>query len=272
MTESAKKRTFETQLEIAAPMEDVWKALTEADELTRWFPLEAKVTPGPGGSVEMGWPLQNTVWDSRIEIWEPNRRLRSVGVPRDAGGSSEKLTPLVLDYFLETSGGKTILRLVHTGFRSGSDWDNEYFESFHRGWDFELRGLRHYLERHRGERRAVAWARQVFQIPFDEAWARLMGPRAVLKQGSLQGLREGDHYAITAATGDVFEGIVQVNTPPKQFAGTVETRNDSLLRVKLDPAAGGGDATVWLSTYGVPQADVDSFQKRWSDVLQQVFS
>ena len=267
----AEPRTFETEIEIDAPVESVWKALTEADELTRWFPLEAKVNPGVGGSVEMSW-TKYSVWDSRIEIWEPNRRLRSVGAPKFADGSSKGVTPLILDYILEARGGKTVLRLVHSGFRSGPDWDNEYFESFHRGWDFELRGLRHFLERHAGERRLVAWAKADFRIPFDEAWARLMGPDAVLKQGSLDGLQEGDRYSVTSTTGDAFNGIVQVNTPSKQFSGTVEHQNDSLLRVKIDPASEGGEATVWLSTYGVPQDEVNAFEQRWNDVLQELFS
>lgn len=265
-------KTFETEIEINAPVESVWKALTEADELTRWFPLEARVNPGVGGNVEMSWTKAYSVWDSRIEIWEPNHRLRSVGAPKFTGGSAKEVTPLILDYLLEAKGGKTVLRLVHSGFRSGDDWDNEYFESFHRGWDFELRGLRHYLERHPGENRLVAWAKADFTLPFDEAWARLMGPDAVLKQGSLDGLREKDPYSVTAATGDIFKGIVQVNTPPKQFSGTVEAQNDSLLRVKLDPAKEGGNATVWLSTYGIPRDEVTAFEERWNDLLQGLFA
>ncbi len=265
-------RTFETEIEIDAPVESVWKALTDADELMGWFPLEATVNPGVGGNVELSWTKQYSVWDSRIEIWEPNHRLRSVGAPKFTSGSAKEVTPLILDYFLEAKGGTTVLRVVHSGFRYGDDWDNEYFESFHRGWDFELRGLRHYLEKHAGERRLVAWALATFRIPFDDAWSRLVGPSAVVKQGTLEGLQEGDRYSITSATGEVFRGVVQVNTPGKQFSGTVEDRNDSLLRVKLDPSSQGGSATVWLSTYGIPQHEVTEFEKRWNDVLQELFA
>lgn len=38
-------------VEIEAPIERVWRALTEAAELERWFPLEARVEPGEGGSI-----------------------------------------------------------------------------------------------------------------------------------------------------------------------------------------------------------------------------
>ena len=43
---STSTRVIEKQIRIAAPTDVVWKALTDAEELTRWFPLDAKVKPG----------------------------------------------------------------------------------------------------------------------------------------------------------------------------------------------------------------------------------
>jgi uncharacterized protein YndB with AHSA1/START domain len=43
-------RRFEMTIDVNAPADAVWSALTEARELTRWFPLEARVVPGEGGS------------------------------------------------------------------------------------------------------------------------------------------------------------------------------------------------------------------------------
>ena len=45
------QRLFEMSIDIEATPEHVWKALTDAAELTRWFPLQARVTPGTGGSM-----------------------------------------------------------------------------------------------------------------------------------------------------------------------------------------------------------------------------
>ncbi len=51
MTEpkQAEEKKSELRLEkeavIDAPIEDVWKALTDPTELTRWFPLEARLLP-----------------------------------------------------------------------------------------------------------------------------------------------------------------------------------------------------------------------------------
>ena len=44
-------RAIEKEIELNAPVEAVWMALTDGKELARWFPLEARVTPGVGGEV-----------------------------------------------------------------------------------------------------------------------------------------------------------------------------------------------------------------------------
>jgi uncharacterized protein YndB with AHSA1/START domain len=53
--EPKKERRLEKEIEIAVPIEEVWKALTDANELARWFPLEARVTPGLGGNIFVSW-------------------------------------------------------------------------------------------------------------------------------------------------------------------------------------------------------------------------
>ena len=69
-------RTQELSLTIEAPAADVWKALTDAEELTRWFVPEARVVPGVGGSLWMSWGggMEGT---THITDWEPNRRMRT---------------------------------------------------------------------------------------------------------------------------------------------------------------------------------------------------
>ena len=35
------RRAFEMALDLAATPDEVWRALTQAEELVRWFPMEA---------------------------------------------------------------------------------------------------------------------------------------------------------------------------------------------------------------------------------------
>lgn len=143
-------RAHETRIEIDAPIEEVWKALTTAEGLVRWFAPKAEVTPGPGGKVALDWggPYQ---WKTAIEVWEPNVRLVLVETrDRNVGPDATPLAParLIQDFQLESAAGKTMLRLVHSGFGSTSDWDKEY-EGTMGGWPCVFFCMRHMLERHR---------------------------------------------------------------------------------------------------------------------------
>ena len=249
----------EVEIRIAAPVEEVWRALTDAEELARWFPLEARVEPGAGGSVWLSW---GEGWSagSRIEIWEPGRRLRAVSDRTDAGG---RPVLLAVDYHLEPAEGGTVLRVVHSGFGRGAEWDQEY-DAVSRGWKFELRSLRLYLERHRGTPRGVAWARVVTELTVDEVHRRVMGPEGLVAEGSLAGLEEGDPYRIAAATGEVFAGRVLINRPPGDFAGTVASLDDALLRYVYEV----GTTSVWLSAWGVAEETVRDFERRWQAKLE----
>ncbi len=266
-TTNTETRTIERQIEINAPLEAVWKALTDAQEISRWFAPEARVTPGAGGSILWSWG-EDIQWLSQIEIWEPNRHLRAT-YNTPPGQDMKPLGPMVMDFHLESRGRKTVLRIVHSGFGRGGAWDEEY-DGVGRGWTGELRSLRHYLENHLGTPRRIAWASLPLGVSYEEGWRRLVSPQGLLRQGKLENLREGDRYSLTAATGDQLAGTVYTFNPPKDFSGTVENLNHSFFRVLLDKCR-GPEAWVWLATYGVPQTDVDAFQQRWQTLLVSLF-
>ncbi len=253
----APTRSVEREIEIAAPAGAVWKALTDARELTRWFPLEARVTPGPGGAIWMRWDASETV-DDRIEVWSPERHLKSVGQAGSWAG-------IATDYYLRGKGGGTVLRVVSSGF--GADATDDVEQGFGYGWDFELRGLRHYLERHRGADRAVAWARARHTPGYEQAWARLTGPGGFFGAG-LPAAEPGQRCALATAAGDSLDGVVMLRQPPYQFAAVIEGWNDALLRAHLY----GGTAMVWMSAYGVPEARVKEQERRWQESLSGLFS
>ena len=111
-----------------------------------------EVSPGAGGYMVADWG-PGLEWKTAIEVWEPNRHLRLVET-RDhllsPDPAQEKMEPcrLVQDYYLEGEGGKTILRLVHSGFGSSHGWDVE-FEGTKGGWAACFLWLKQALERHR---------------------------------------------------------------------------------------------------------------------------
>ena len=251
-------RTIETELEIKAPIEAVWKALTDGQELTRWFPLNAKVKPGVGGSIWVSWgaPFEG---ESKIEAWEPNRHLRT-GWPFTSSPDGDP-TPLTVDYHLESRGGSTVLRLVHAGFGVGPNWDNEY-DGVTRGWAFELRGLRHYLENHRGKDRRVVWVNQPTSLSLEKAISRIIGPEGRVVRGRIDGLKEGDRFRLELVGMDEpLEGIVDINRPPRSFAATLKSFNNAYLRCDMENCGGREAAWVWFSTYGLDASTADKLQK-----------
>lgn len=249
-------RSVETELEINAPLDAVWKALTDAEELVRWFPLHAKVKPGKGGVIWASWgpPFEG---ESTIQIWEPNRHLRT-GWPFTASGGEKGV--LFVDYFLESTGGKTRLRLVHSGFGVGGDWDAEY-DGVTRGWAFELNGLRHYLEHHRGRDRRPIWIRRPTNLVADVAAARLIGPEGRVFRGQIDGLKPGDRYRLElVGTNRIIEGVVSVNLRPRSFSGTVPGINNAMFRCDIERIGSGEEAWVWFSTYGLDTEEADALQ------------
>src|SRR5262245_39907019 len=191
-------RELKKEVLIDAPIDVVWRALTEADELTNWFPVHARVEPGPGGSIWISWG-EGVEGKAPITAWEPNRRFQWT---EDRGP-----TKLAVDFHLEARGGKTLVRLVQSGFGAGSDWDDE-FHMVDGGWSYFLAHLRWYLERHRGVRRDVLGLRERVAFSRADAFARLLGPNGLSTRGSLAGAGSGQTFQDQLATGESISGTV----------------------------------------------------------------
>jgi uncharacterized protein YndB with AHSA1/START domain len=274
-------REIEIELEIDAPAAAVWKALTDPEELTRWFPLQAEVTPGEGGSIRLRW-TEELDGRNAIRAWEPKRHLRIGWFEPDeekAGderrvfySDTEGRRRLAVDFFLEGKGGHTVLRVVHSGFSNAAGWDEE-FEAHRRGWTFELQSLRNYLERHEAEERQVTWVRKPIDVSQDEAWSRLAARVSVSGAADFENLEPGDRYAITTSHGDRLEGEVLLAQAPTEFAGTVENLGHALMRFGIETCTRTGrpEASFWLSTWGDPER-ADAFRARWNQTFAELFA
>lgn len=258
MTNDA-QRAVERSVTLNASPDVVWKALTDARELTRWFPLDADVQPGPGGMIHMRW---GEAYDdtSRIQVWEPGRHLR-IGFP------TEGPAPVVTDYYLEAQGGSTVLRVVTSGFGEGDDWE-QFYDGVSAGWDFELRSLKHYLERHRGEDRQVAWV----TAPYPDgdraaAWAAVTGADGFFGAAGLGALREGGSLAARTRDGTELTGEVLIYRPPRILVARIENWNDALFRLELEGHKG---VWLWFATWGVTPEKIGAVEERWRKELPVV--
>lgn len=262
-------RSHEHVLEIGATPAEVWEAITRAEELVRWFPTSAEVTPGPGGEIRYGW--DELVGRCRILAWDPPRHLRTGWMEAPAGGAGDPArATLAVDWFLEANGATTRLRLVHSGFTRDARWDEE-FDGTRRGWTFELQALRHYLERHRGRERRASWIRHPVTSTPAEVWQRLSRPGPVFHTVALEGLAPGEPFRLQRADGEWLEGRVLVNHPPLEFAAALARPVEGMLRFGFEACMGRPEAHLWLATWGLRPERFEAFEGGWKRVLREAF-
>jgi uncharacterized protein YndB with AHSA1/START domain len=275
-TIAAPPRAFEMSLDIAATPDEVWRALTEAKELVRWFPVEARVTPGQGGSMVWSWG-EHWDWETRIDAWEPGRLLRLVqedARPYDAQGrplppGQAEPARIAMEFTLETVQGKTRLRLVHSGFGRGAAWDDEV-EGITEGWQAELASLRHYLERHRGQDRVFEPTWLPTSLSRNDAWARLVGPGGF--RFTPADPKAGQPYEVVVPGGERLTGTVVLHLPRQTLAATVRELDDGWFRILTWSVPGGGTG-VWagLATYTGDGGKVREFKERAAEALRALF-
>ncbi|MGH7712552.1 MAG: SRPBCC family protein [Gemmatimonadaceae bacterium] len=244
-------RSIEVAVDIAAPADVVWKALTDPAELVRWFPLQSAVTPGRGGTMKWAWDDKWT-WESKIDIWEPQQRLRLVQDeqrPFDVEGGvlppgEVAAAHMLMDFTLETVAGQTRLRLVHSGFGRGAAWDDE-IDGVRVGWNAELHGLGFYLDRHRGKQRHSASAYLTRSESQETVWQKVSSAFKLSPTPAVP----GQPYRAEVSTGDRCDGIVRHYIPNRDFTGTVRALDDGILRLGTHRAAGKTGTVVFVATW-----------------------
>lgn len=278
MPDEKKQRKVELTTTLDASTDVVWKALTEAEELKRWFPLDAAVNAAPNAEIRLSWGEGHT-WKFKIAEAVQHKYLKLVyqhgsdfpELGPDKQHSEQLITTdpreLTLEYFLETGQGQTFLRLVHSGFSSDTDWDEEY-SSVSRGWHSEMQSLKHYLKYHLGRNRMVAWPKTSLpeNISVGEAWDRL------LNGAGSSFTMQGQEYRYLSPAGDSREGSVLFWNPPWDFSGTVRQLNNAMLRICIETFGRHREASVWLSAYDLPSATVEAFQQEWENRLHELFA
>ena len=221
-----KTRDFETSVELDASPEDVFRAVTDGTEIAKWLAPEARSTPPQGdkkGTVWVSWGEGMEGTEKEFLIYDSPKHVRHA-----SGENGETHAPLYADWIIEAgAGGKTTLRLVHSGFSTGADWDDE-FDSHGRGWRLMLTNLRHYFARHPHQPAA--------HVPF---MASIEEPRAALwrKLLDLVGLaaapKVGDAFRLTTPKGATLTGTVDYVNEGLDLGLVVRERGDSLLRFNL---------------------------------------
>jgi len=236
-------RSQQHEIIIDAPIEAVWKAISEGEELTRWFVEEASVEPGVGGTITISWGGDEKA-QGRIDAWEPNRKLRKILAPFEMGKAKyDGTTPMVDEYAIERRDGKTVLRLVNSGIPNAPEWDG-FYNGTNTGWDSFLRTLRHYLEHHGGKPRTTIKVIGKMSGSAEAAWAGL--ERDIKPAGTV-----------------VFEQA------PKVLEMSIPEIDDAYLWHSTSGSGANHFAYTILSVYGKTPAEVETIRAKWQPRLEQ---
>jgi len=130
-------RLLEKELFIKATPERVFRALTEKEDLERWFVQKADVDLRPGGTIRFEWG-PGAVETGRIVVLDPPHRFSYTWEALEP-------SPTTITFELVAENDGTRLRLSHTGIGEGENWDS-YYNAVHSGWSMHCENLTAWLE------------------------------------------------------------------------------------------------------------------------------
>ena len=221
---------------ISAPVEDVWSALRDPEQIANWFGWDA---PTLAEEIKFIF-VDGATADADTHVvqfgeWE---------------GSSDAIE-------LTGEGGKTRLRLVRSG-GAPVDWSGTY-EDITQGWINFFQQLRLALELHRGDKRRTLYLSGPSRDGVGE-------PSVELGLSDLRNTESGTGYITTLSTGEAISGQVWYQTH-FQTALTVEQWGNGMLVIsdigRSDKRPHGG-GSVLLTTYGLSEAQFTALEERWT--------
>ena len=137
---------IEREVLIEAPLEVVWRVVTEPEQIKQWFADEAEVELRVGGNGRLRFRSGQS-YSLQIEAVDPPRRFAfRWGQPEGPIVRADK--SMLVEFTLQPEGaGRTRLRVVESGF-DRIDWSDDekrkYAEDHTRGWHTLLDRLRDY--------------------------------------------------------------------------------------------------------------------------------
>lgn len=137
---------------IKATPERVYKALTDARDLEKWFPTKVETDPRPGGKYKFVFLSKDGSTDhareghfielipGKLVSYDWNAAFMKM-MPE--GGPTE--LPTKVEWHLEPAPGGTKLTLKHTGWGESDVW-NMMLQGHTQGWDVFVRNLEMWMD------------------------------------------------------------------------------------------------------------------------------
>lgn len=235
--EASGRRSVHMEFEVPGTPEQVWQAIATGPGISSWF-VPSRVEEREGGALafQLGGGMEST---GVVTGWEPPHRFAYE--ERDWGPGAP---PLATEFLVEArSGDACVVRLVHSLFASGDEWDSQ-MEGFEAGWPPFFEILRIYLTHFAGQPCAPLRLMGMASGSEAEAWESLVAALG------LTGAAAGERGRTTAPDVPALAGVVE-------RTGKGKNLHEVLLRLD-EPAPGaaligayawGGQSHVAISLH-----------------------
>lgn len=130
-------KTITKEQFIKATPERVFKALTEKQELERWFVYKSEIELKPGGSYRMEW-APGMGEHGKVKEVKPSQSFSFTW----EGEFSPTPTTITFELTKEKDG--TLVTLTHSGIGEGAGWDA--YTNMSKGWDGHLKDVTSWIE------------------------------------------------------------------------------------------------------------------------------
>lgn len=144
---------IEKSVRLNAPIEKVWRALTDHEEFGQWFrvKLDQPFKEGEPSTGHITYPgYEHVRWTARVAAIEPMRRFafnwHPYAVDPDVDYSDE--TPTLVEFLLAESGEGTLLTVIESGFDKVPEHRRaEAFRMNEGGWEEQMRNIEAHVGR-----------------------------------------------------------------------------------------------------------------------------
>ena len=173
LTDVVEKKPLVVERTFDAPTETVWKAITDADAMSRWYfdmeNFQAKI----GCEFRFVVEHEGNTFDHRCKVTEVVPRKKIAYTWRYHGFEGESL--VAMELFAE--GGKTRLKLTHSGLENFPDAPQFARKNFERGWNMLIGdSLPDYVENLDRE----IYISRVLSAPRELVWKAMTSPKHIV--------------------------------------------------------------------------------------------
>jgi uncharacterized protein YndB with AHSA1/START domain len=147
----AKTRTIRLQVFVHGTLKKVFEALSQPQRLTRWIVDGATLSPRKGGRYAYTWKDGPTHTGNVMEFVRGRRIVLTWHWP-----GQEHLGTTRLKMSVEPREGGTVVKFIHSGFRTKGRWGDLYDGAI-RGWTYFMMNLKSVLENGHDLRSPYNW-------------------------------------------------------------------------------------------------------------------